>query len=123
MTKLKKVHSKTKAHFVLLWLLLVALFATMVFLAPPPRVFAQVTAKALATKDNTIRPFKVHVPQEAIDDLRQRIAATRWSDKETVSDQSQGVQLATMKELVRYWGTKYDWRKAESKLNALQTWA
>jgi pimeloyl-ACP methyl ester carboxylesterase len=82
-------------------------------------VFAQVTAKAIATKDNTIRPFKVHVPQEAIDDLRRRITATRWSDKETVSDQSQGVQLATMKELVRYWGTKYDWRKAEAKLNAL----
>jgi pimeloyl-ACP methyl ester carboxylesterase len=118
MTKPKKVHYKTKAPFVLS-LLLVTLLAATVFLAPPPRVFAQVTAKAIATKDNTIRPFKVHVPQEAIDDLRRRITATRWSDKETVSDQSQGVQLATMKELVRYWGTKYDWRKAEAKLNAL----
>jgi pimeloyl-ACP methyl ester carboxylesterase len=133
MTKLKKVHYKTKARtagaFVLLSRLLVALFAATVLLAPPARVFAQqsaqigaqtqVAAKASATKDNTLRPFRVHVPQEAIVDLRRRIAATRWSDKETVADQSQGVQLATMKELVRYWGTKYDWRKAEAKLNAL----
>ena len=52
-------------------------------------------------------------------DLRRRIAATRWPDKETVTDQSQGVQLAKMQELVRYWGTDYDWRKAEAKLNAL----
>ncbi|OKH53972.1 multidrug MFS transporter [Calothrix sp. HK-06] len=67
----------------------------------------------------TIRPFRVHIPQEALVDLRRRIAATRWPDKETVADQSQGLQLATMKELVRYWGTEYDWRKAEAKLNAL----
>ncbi|MBD2532072.1 epoxide hydrolase [Nostoc flagelliforme FACHB-838] len=128
MIKLKKVHYKTKARtavtFVLLRLL-VALLAATVFLAPPTRLLAQqfaqtqVAGKAIATEDNAIRPFRVHVPQEAIVDLRRRIAATRWSDKETVADQSQGVQLATMKELVRYWGTKYDWRKAEAKLNAL----
>src|SRR4029434_5787099 len=53
------------------------------------------------------------------DDLRRRVAATRWPDKETVADQSQGAQLATMQDLVRYWGTDYDWRKAEAKLNAL----
>ena len=66
-----------------------------------------------------IRPFRVSVPEEAIVDLRRRIAATRWPDRETVKDQSQGVQLAKLQELVRYWGTDYDWRKAEAKLNAL----
>ena len=65
-----------------------------------------------------IRPFHVHVPEETLTDLRRRLAATQWPDKETVTDQSQGVQLATMKELVRYWGTDYDWRKVEAKLNA-----
>jgi pimeloyl-ACP methyl ester carboxylesterase len=69
--------------------------------------------------DTAIRPFKVHVPEETLADLRRRLAATRWPDNETVADQSQGVQLATMKELVRYWQTDYDWRKAEAKLNAL----
>ena len=59
------------------------------------------------------------IPQAAIVDLRRRIAATRWPDKETVADQSQGVQLAKLQELVRYWGSGYDWRKAEAKLNAL----
>ena len=68
---------------------------------------------------DAIRPFKVKVPQAAIDDLRRRIAATRWPDKETVADQSQGAQLARLQELVRYWGTRYDWRKLEAKLNAL----
>jgi len=66
-----------------------------------------------------IRPFKVQVQQAALDDLRRRIAATRWPDKETVADQSQGAQLAKLQELVRYWGSGYDWRKAEAKLNAL----
>jgi len=133
MTKLKKVHYKTKAHteaaFVLLWGLIGALFAATVFLAPSAYVLAQQSAQtgapihvvfgAISTEDNAIRPFRAHVRQEAIVDLRRRIATTRWPDKETVTDQSQGVQLATMKELVRYWGTEYDWRKAEAKLNAL----
>jgi hypothetical protein len=66
-----------------------------------------------------IRPFRVDLPDEAIADLRRRIAATRWPDKETVADQSQGAQLASMQELVRYWGSGYDWCKAEAKLNAL----
>jgi pimeloyl-ACP methyl ester carboxylesterase len=69
--------------------------------------------------DSSIRPFKVNVPQRALDDLRQRIAATRWPDRETVTDSSQGVQLAQLQALVKYWGTSYDWRKAEAKLNAL----
>jgi pimeloyl-ACP methyl ester carboxylesterase len=66
-----------------------------------------------------IRPFRVDMPDEALADLRRRITTTRWPDKETVADQSQGAQLATMKELVRYWGTDYDWHKAEAQLNAL----
>ena len=68
---------------------------------------------------NEIRPFQVDIPEEALDDLRRRIAATRWPSKELVNDRSQGVQRATMQELARYWTTDYDWRKAEEKLNAL----
>jgi pimeloyl-ACP methyl ester carboxylesterase len=66
-----------------------------------------------------IRPFHFEIPDEQIDDLRRRIAATRWPSKELVPDRSQGVQLATVQELARYWATDYDWRKAEAKLNAL----
>src|SRR5678816_1087030 len=66
-----------------------------------------------------VRPFKVMMPAEAMNDLRRRLQATRWTDKELVADASQGVQLATLKELVRYWSTTYDWRKAEARLNAL----
>jgi pimeloyl-ACP methyl ester carboxylesterase len=66
-----------------------------------------------------IRPFHAEIPQEEIDDLRRRLAATRWPGKETVADASQGVQLARLKALVDYWATDYDWRKAEAKLNAL----
>ena len=69
---------------------------------------------------DAIRPFpKTHVPQEALDNLRRRIADTQWPEMETVGDSSQGVPLATMRELARYWGTDYDWRKIEAKLNAL----
>src|SRR5690349_1910838 len=66
-----------------------------------------------------VRPFSLSVSEEALADLRQRIAATRWPTKELVADRSQGVQLSTMKELARYWATDYDWRKCEAKLNAL----
>jgi len=69
--------------------------------------------------NSAIRPFHIEIPEAALIDLRSRIAATRWPDKETVADQSQGVQLARLQPLVRYWGTDYDWRKAEAKLNAL----
>jgi pimeloyl-ACP methyl ester carboxylesterase len=65
-----------------------------------------------------VRDFHIDVPEEELVDLRQRIAATRWPDRETVLDRSQGAQLAELQELVRYWGTDYDWRKAEAKLNA-----
>jgi pimeloyl-ACP methyl ester carboxylesterase len=66
-----------------------------------------------------IRPFHVEVPEEDLVDLRKRIAATRWPEKETVADGSQGVQLETMQELVRYWGTEYDFRRFEARLNEL----
>jgi pimeloyl-ACP methyl ester carboxylesterase len=66
-----------------------------------------------------IRSFQVNVPEERIADLRRRITATRWPTRELVSDRSQGVQLATMQELARYWANEYDWRRCESRLNAL----
>jgi pimeloyl-ACP methyl ester carboxylesterase len=66
-----------------------------------------------------IRPYAIHVDEAKLVDLKQRIANTRWPDKETVNDTSQGVQLAQVQALVKYWGTGYDWRKAEAKLNAL----
>jgi hypothetical protein len=74
---------------------------------------------APAATSDEIRPFLVNVPEEALVDLRRRINATRWPDRETVTDESQGVQLATIQEVARYWGTDYDWRKCEAKLNAL----
>ena len=67
----------------------------------------------------SVRPFQVDIPQEAIDDLRHRLRATRWPEKETVADFSQGVPLATMRELVRYWANDYDHRRFEARLNAL----
>src|SRR5689334_18713345 len=66
-----------------------------------------------------VRPFQVAFPDEAVQDLRRRIAATRWPEQETVPDDSQGVPLATMQELARYWATDYDWRPCEEKLNSL----
>ena len=72
-----------------------------------------------STEGTSVRPFTVHFPQGSLDNLRRRIAATQWPEKETVADQSQGVPLATMQELARYWATDYDWRTVEAKLNAL----
>ncbi len=74
---------------------------------------------AEAGEGREIRPFGVNFPDDALVDLRRRVAATRWPDKETVADPSQGVQLATVQQLARYWQTDYDWRKAEARLNAL----
>ena len=71
------------------------------------------------SSETDIRPFQVDTPAEAIADLRQRIAATRWPSRELVADRSQGVQLATLRELARYWVTDYDWRACEARLNAL----
>jgi pimeloyl-ACP methyl ester carboxylesterase len=69
--------------------------------------------------DTSIQPFRVNVPDEELAELRRRIAATRWPSKELVGDRSQGVQLATIQELARYWATDYDWRECEARLNAL----
>ncbi|WP_052745711.1 epoxide hydrolase family protein [Allosalinactinospora lopnorensis] len=71
------------------------------------------------SNDNEIRPFRLDTPEEAIADMRRRIAATRWPTRELVTDRSQGVQLATVQELARYWTTDHDWRAFEAKLNAL----
>jgi hypothetical protein len=67
---------------------------------------------------DAIRPFHINVPERDLLDLRSRVKATRWPARETVSDQSQGVRLAKIQELVGYWGTRYDWRKVEARLNA-----
>src|ERR1700735_1930833 len=77
------------------------------------------SAQTVAAGDDTIRPFHINVPDDALVDVRQRITATRWPEKETVPDASQGVQLATIQKLARYWLTDYDWRKIEARLNAL----
>ena len=82
-------------------------------------LFAGASPGHAQTSDRSIRPFTVQVPQAALNDLRRRIAATRWPDRETVEDFSQGVQLEKLKPLVQYWGTDYDWRKVEARLNAL----
>src|ERR1700682_4384152 len=73
-----------------------------------------------AADKNAIRPFHVNVvPEAELTELRRRIKATKWPERETVVDESQGVQLAMIQELARYWATEYDWRKCEAKLNAL----
>jgi pimeloyl-ACP methyl ester carboxylesterase len=77
------------------------------------------TPAAAENNDTAIRPFRVTTPEKQLVELRRKIADTRWPTKELVDDRSQGVQLATLKALARYWATDYDWRKAEAKLNAL----
>src|SRR5262245_57126720 len=86
------------------------------------RYMSQTTSKKQTTEESTdkeVQPFLVSIPEEALVDLRRRIAATRWPTKELVEDRSQGVQRATLQALAHYWTTEYDWRKAEAKLNAL----
>ena len=100
-------------------------FASVLFLAAVITLEVAVQTSAAATAavgqdSSAIRPFTVPTTsQAALDDLRRRIAATRWPEKETVADQTQGVQLATMQKLASYWGKDYDWRKCEKKLKAL----
>jgi pimeloyl-ACP methyl ester carboxylesterase len=77
------------------------------------------TGATPATDNTAIRPFHVNVPETELTDLRRRIKATKWPERETVADASQGVQLATMQNLAHYWATGYDWRKVEARLNAL----
>src|ERR1700744_1682933 len=72
-----------------------------------------------ATDPTAIHPFRFTASKEALDDLRRRINATRWPERETVTDASQGVQLATMRKLATHWSTDYNWRKVEARLNAL----
>src|SRR5215469_12055035 len=72
-----------------------------------------------AEEENAIRPFRVNFPDIELEELRRRIDATRWPERETVPDATQGVQLATMRALARYWATEYDWRKIEAKLNSV----
>jgi pimeloyl-ACP methyl ester carboxylesterase len=100
-------------------------FAAMVVLAFSPTTAAVAgnsvigpAATAQPSSDTSIRPFKFQASDEALADLRRRIAATQWAERETVTDATQGVQLATMQKLARYWATDYDWRKAEAKLNS-----
>lgn len=76
-------------------------------------------APGASNDEEAIRPFRIAIPESALIDLRRRVLATRWPDKETVTDQSQGTQLAKIQSLVQYWGAGYDWRKAEERLNAL----
>jgi pimeloyl-ACP methyl ester carboxylesterase len=77
------------------------------------------TGEDAVTDDTSIRPFQVDVPEDTLADLRRRIAATRWPERETVNDDSQGVPLAFMQDLARYWGSEYDWRNIEKRLNSL----
>src|SRR5215217_1955373 len=79
----------------------------------------ETTMTSQVGEEVAVRPFRIDVPEEDLVDLRRRIADTQWPEKETVADQSQGVQLATIQELARYWATDYDWRKCEEKLKAL----
>ena len=80
---------------------------------------AGVSAEATVSVSSAIRPFRVDVPESELVDLRRRIKATRWPERETVADATQGVQLETMQALARYWATDYDWRKCEAMLNAV----
>ena len=101
-------------------------FGKMTFTAAVGGLFALVVLAAsaqaapqAAPADKSIRPFQFHATDEALADLRRRIATTKWPSRELVADGSQGVQLATMQNLARYWQTEYDWRKFEARFNAL----
>jgi pimeloyl-ACP methyl ester carboxylesterase len=118
-----KIHSAISAATSAVGMALIAMpsYAAAAFdvgtntLAPASRA----AKRPSASNETQIRPFYIDVPQSALDDLRRRVLATRWPDKETVNDQSQGVQLAKLQALAQYWGTGYDWRKVEAKLNSL----
>lgn len=98
----------------------ILLAATFSFSIPVIANAQQYTATAVtAPEDSSIRPFKISIPQAKLDELKRRIAETRFPDQETVKDESQGIQLAQLQALVAYWGKGYDWRKIEKKLNAL----
>ena len=117
--QIEQVHYSLKAHatygFGTLARLIVVVFSAMML----PAFSATTHAQQAATGGTAIRSFRVDVPQQALDDLRRRIANTRWPDRETISDSSQGVQLAAIQKLAQYWATDYDWRKVEARLNAI----
>src|SRR5580765_5748893 len=85
----------------------------------PPRPTAEVAMSSTVQTATDIRPFHVDTLDEKLAELHRRISTTRWPTRELVHDRSQGVQLAMLQQLARYWTTEYDWRKAEAKLNAL----
>ncbi|MFH7000734.1 epoxide hydrolase family protein [Flavobacterium bizetiae] len=93
--------------------------ATGTFMLIAATGFAQKNQTKATNEAEAIRPYHISISQEALTDLRTRVNAIRWPDKETVTDQSQGVKLQQIQNLVQYWGTTYDWRKTEAKLNAL----
>lgn len=98
---------------IIIGLLIAALLVTL-------RIYNTAQIKtSTGSGSSEIRPFQVHIPQEKLDDMKRRITATKWPEQELVSDQTQGVQLATMQKLADYWGKNYDWRKIEAKLNGL----
>lgn len=99
-------------------LLLGGVASAALSLFSPAMAFAGQLAAAPAVAGDAIRPFRARISQQALDDLRRRLMATRWPDPETVPDRSQGVQLEKLRPLMRYWATGYDWRKAEARLNA-----
>ena len=78
-------------------------------------------AQSKGSEKAAIRPFHFSAPEAELTELRKRISATQWPDRETVTDQSQGPQLATLQKLARYWATEYDWRKVEARLNACRS--
>ncbi|AYG58150.1 epoxide hydrolase family protein [Rhizobium jaguaris] len=97
---------------------LIASAAIGLVAAGAANIFPALAAPAPAAAEDAIRPFRAKASAKDLSDLRQRIRMTRWPDKETVDDQSQGIQLAKLKPLVEHWGSEYDWRKGEAKLNA-----
>jgi pimeloyl-ACP methyl ester carboxylesterase len=106
----------TLAAAAVLGLLLLASPGAAQTAAAGPAAIASAGTRAPAG-DAAVRPFRAHVPDADVADLRRRLAATRWPDRETVADRSQGAQLANLQALVRYWATAYDWRRAEARLN------
>ncbi len=122
---LRDTRSVTSAVTVLSALLLATSIEAQTMTTPQSATTDVATVGSVVAKarspvtDSSIRPFRVHISQEALTDLKRRVNATRWPDKETVPDQSQGAQLARLQPLVRYWGNGYDWRKAEARLNAV----
>src|SRR5262245_30857008 len=111
------------------WFRILPVIAVMIGFKEVPMSHATTTATTQTTRESgssgpaadkdAIRPFRVAIPEAELADLRRRINTTAWPDKETVTDASQGVQLATMQKLAKYWATSYDWRKCEARLNAL----